>query len=570
MSVIIKRGTIIPTTNSKTYYTAIDNQKKMTINIYEGEKRFVNKNHLLRKYNIEELKKRKKGETKVTVTFDIDINGILTVKGKEESEKNDGQSFELVIKNDDINLTEKEIKKLENENKKLFEQMNKEEKYKNKNNIKFILKKYKDAYEKCKNNNPNDEKLIKYITNYNKTLEEFVNKFNKDFDNETIFEKFYLYIKELFLSYIETLQLGLNDGAKNQIFEKIKKYITLFINKSTGYLNSLLEILEDLTKKNMEVNFYNIVIVVIENLNNNGRTCLFSNKKFCKYHSLMYFEQAKSYYEKYFSNGNEEALLPGNDLNSIEEQKKIFSDNIKNINSKAIISCLNSFKMGELYNVEEIKSLGTGFTCDLKKFGINNIQDQIENLKLILDNYVNLLSSIQNDKNFIKNEAICLACIIKLNIKLGYLEYKRKTLSSYVERCDALIRKLTKIENEKWYKEYIKIRNENFKDQDIEVYQDILNRTKRNNSKIFIEIDKVFNKKTKEEFIDYILENHPYKDYSNEIKKPYNLETIRILLEKYHDNSNLIPKFKNEFEELNYCTMQEIAKKLTILYKKVD
>ena len=285
----------------------------------------------------------------------------------------------------------------------------------------------------------------------------------------------------------------------------------------------------------------------------------------------MYFEQAKSYYEKYFSN-EDEALLPGNDLKSIEEQKKIFSDYIKNINSGAIILCLNSFKVGELYNVEEIKSSGTGFTCDLKKFGINKIQDQIENLKLILDNYVNLLSSIQNDKNFIKNEAICLACIIKLNIKLGYLEYKRKTLSSYVERCDALIRKLTKIENEKWYKEYIKICNENFKDQDIrnEAYQDILNRTKRNNSKIFNEIDKVFNKKTKEEFIDYILENHPYKDYSNEIKKPYNLETIRILLEKYHDNSNLILRSKNEFEELNHCIMQEIAKKLTNLYKKVD
>ena len=31
----------------------------------------------------------------------------------------------------------------------------------------------------------------------------------------------------------------------------------------------------------------------------NGKECLQKNREFCKYHSLMYFEQAKSYYDKY-------------------------------------------------------------------------------------------------------------------------------------------------------------------------------------------------------------------------------------------------------------------------------
>ena len=70
----------------------------------------------------------------------------------------------------------------------------------------------------------------------------------------------------------------------------------------------------------MEINFYNIVIFVIEKLNNNGKSCVISNKKFCKYHSLMYFEQAKSYFEKYLSNMDEALLFP-DDLISIEEQK---------------------------------------------------------------------------------------------------------------------------------------------------------------------------------------------------------------------------------------------------------
>jgi small-conductance mechanosensitive channel len=194
----------------------------------------------------------------------------------------------------------------------------------------------------------------------------------------------------------------------------------------------------------------------------------------------MYFEQAKSYFEKYLSNMDEALLFP-DDLISIEEQKKIFSDFIKNINSGAIILCLNSFKVGELYNIDEIKSSGTGFTEDLKKFGINKILAAVENHKIILDNYERLLSTIQNDNQFMKNEAICIACIIKLNISLGYLASKRKTLLNYVKRCNSLIKKLKINENEKWYKEYMEIYKKNFEDKEIkdEVYQEILNRIKK-------------------------------------------------------------------------------------------
>ena len=68
-------------------------------------------NHLLKKSNIEGLTKRPKGETKVIVRFDIDVNGILNVKAEEESTKN-GQKLELTIKNDEISLSSKEIEDL--------------------------------------------------------------------------------------------------------------------------------------------------------------------------------------------------------------------------------------------------------------------------------------------------------------------------------------------------------------------------------------------------------------------------------------------------------------------------
>jgi len=70
MDIIIKRGTHIPYTCSKTYSTDYDNQTEMEINVYEGENTFIKYNHLLKKSKIHGLKKRPKGKTSVTVTFD--------------------------------------------------------------------------------------------------------------------------------------------------------------------------------------------------------------------------------------------------------------------------------------------------------------------------------------------------------------------------------------------------------------------------------------------------------------------------------------------------------------------
>ena len=58
MSIIIKRGTPIPTIGKKIYYSIYNNQPEMSIDIYEGEKKYVKYNHLLKKSKIEGLTKR--------------------------------------------------------------------------------------------------------------------------------------------------------------------------------------------------------------------------------------------------------------------------------------------------------------------------------------------------------------------------------------------------------------------------------------------------------------------------------------------------------------------------------
>ena len=59
------------------YFNAVNNQKVMSLNIYEGEKKYVKYNHLIKEIKISGLTPREIGKTVVWVTFEIDINGIL-------------------------------------------------------------------------------------------------------------------------------------------------------------------------------------------------------------------------------------------------------------------------------------------------------------------------------------------------------------------------------------------------------------------------------------------------------------------------------------------------------------
>ena len=584
MSIILNRGTIVPTFGEKTYYSASDDQTSMIIDIYEGEKKYVKYNHLLTNSIIEGLTKRPKGKTKVTVKFEVDVNGILNVKAKEESENNDGKTLELTIKNDDITLSNDEIEKLKKKNKKLLEKI----KIKDYSNIKDILKKYKDEYEKCKNDkgdNDDEEEIEEnkktYISNFNEALEEFIDKFDIDFDNETVFEKYYLYIKELFSSYVETLTLELSMGEKKKIYDNIRKYIEIFINKSSGYLNTLLEILKKIKKSE----FYKIVVFVMEKLNEKGKEYIYSNSKFCKYHSLMYFEQSKSYYDQYLSEVNE-AQFNARLLQSLNKEKNICIEYLEDIKSGVVVLLEAAFSGGKLYN-ENYQSQGRGITNDLKKYSLKNIQNNIEFCKRVLLNYERALSSIQaikkvtlnedmNSRN--KKEAICIANIIKINEILGNINSKFKTLLVLAERCQFLIDHLSRDkkeeghldENEEWYKEFIKIYKvlkdkETTKNED---YNELLSKVKKvHGEEVFNEIENNFKEnKGTIEFIDFILENHPYTNYnkSDTDFKTYSTDLLLFLIEKYNPDNY---SYSTPEEELTYCIVHEISKKLSNLYQ---
>ena len=87
------------------------------------------------------------------------------------------------------------------------------------------------------------------------------------------------------MKYLEALKLGLDKGDKKHIFEKINEYILIFIDKSSGYLKELLEILSSLSKGRHKVRFYQIIVFVkllltnyIITLNFNSVSKFFLNK----------------------------------------------------------------------------------------------------------------------------------------------------------------------------------------------------------------------------------------------------------------------------------------------------
>ena len=80
---LITRNTTIPTTKSQIFSTAADNQPAVDIMVYQGERPMAADNKLLGHFQLTGIKPARRGEPRIEVTFNIDVNGIVKVSAKD-------------------------------------------------------------------------------------------------------------------------------------------------------------------------------------------------------------------------------------------------------------------------------------------------------------------------------------------------------------------------------------------------------------------------------------------------------------------------------------------------------
>jgi len=108
---IIERNSPIPISAKRIFTTVMDYQKAVDINIYQGESMYAKNNIHLGNFRLEGIREAKKGEPRIEVTFEIDVNGILNVSAMDLDTRN---LQKITIQNKSI-LSKDEIEAIQKE-----------------------------------------------------------------------------------------------------------------------------------------------------------------------------------------------------------------------------------------------------------------------------------------------------------------------------------------------------------------------------------------------------------------------------------------------------------------------
>ena len=85
MTKLIERNTTIPCSKSQVFSTASDNQPSVDIKVLQGEREFAADNKCLGNFMLDGLPPAPRGIPQIEVSFDLDANGIVSVKAVDKA-----------------------------------------------------------------------------------------------------------------------------------------------------------------------------------------------------------------------------------------------------------------------------------------------------------------------------------------------------------------------------------------------------------------------------------------------------------------------------------------------------
>jgi hypothetical protein len=436
------------------------------------------------------------------------------------------------------------------------------EEFKENENIKKKMKKLHTLYEK----ELKFDKKMQYLKNFSKALSEFIDTFDTYTNNETVFEKYYLYLQGLFDSYnVYFSKLTKDDkNYEKEIIAKIKKYFSKISILDSYYIKALIEKLIGIKEKKYEM-FQEIIVLVMGILTEKAKKVQKENKKWSRYKAKNIYNEVINLSLTYLK---EDDLLSLDDNSIYENWEKYLNEckkEIQIIKASTKIEIGNDRENHELYNKKP--------------------NEDEEYLELVLDNFRDALRQLENDqeKFDLELEAIILANIAK--IKYKYLNHNNK--KSIMEEIQGITSESVRramsaaniyhknVESYAWFKEIKHIDmeiNEYFLIEDEKSSGGFKHQMKHDHKEIFDELEQAFQKNNLE-IVKFVLKKYPPLNYIQDPNKTIDNQwsenaksTVYNLCCKYALDG--YPKETDE-QKLTYTIVSEISTKLNSIYNEM-